>query len=132
MPVAAVKRLIEVQQGLDAVMARGNLAQALERITRGRGVDRRPPGRAEDRSTSMPKICWVLGLSLIWKRGSSLGSVESMTSSRPSSGVLLRSAAEADTELDSLVFLGIISSMQRGARSEKRRRECDRQRCGRD
>ena len=39
----------------------------------------------------MPKICWVFGLSLIWNRGSSLGSVESMTSSRPSSGVLLSS-----------------------------------------
>src|ERR1022692_1338945 len=39
----------------------------------------------------MPKICCVLALSLIWKRGSSLGSVESMTSTRPSSGVLLSS-----------------------------------------
>ncbi len=39
----------------------------------------------------MPKICCVFGLSVIWNRGSSLVSVESMTSNRPSSGVLLSS-----------------------------------------
>jgi hypothetical protein len=38
----------------------------------------------------MPKTCWLfaMSMSLIWKRGSLAASVESSSSSRPSSGPL--------------------------------------------
>src|SRR5262249_18951622 len=52
----------------------------------------------------MPKICCVVGLSLIWKRGSSIWSVESMRSNRPSSGVLLTSAPKLTRNTIPLLF----------------------------
>ena len=54
-------------------------------------------------STSIPKICWVLGLSLIWNRGSSFWSVERMTNSRPSSGVLESSGPKLTWKVSSLL-----------------------------
>ena len=90
-PIGAVKRLVLVQQGLDPVLAGRNLAQALDRITQRASASMTASCPGWSPSTSMPKICWVLGLSLIWNRGSSFGSVESMTSNRPSSGVSLSS-----------------------------------------
>src|SRR3989441_13329441 len=43
-------------------------------------------------STSIPKMSWVFGPSLIWNRGSAVVSVESISSARPSSGAALFAA----------------------------------------
>ena len=80
----------------------------------------------------MPKICWVLGLSLIWNRGSSLGSVESMTSSRPSSGVLLSSRPKLTRTWIPLSFWESSAALAQALARQNERGECDRQDAGRD
>ena len=48
--VTAMKRLIQVKNGLSPVLARRNQAKTLDRITQGRWSRSRPPGRPADRS----------------------------------------------------------------------------------
>src|SRR5271154_6814533 len=50
-------------------------------------------------STVTPKTICDLGVSLIWLRGSSEGSVESTSSTRPSSGCALRAAGKESEKL---------------------------------
>ena len=78
--VGAVEGLVAVEERLNAVGARRNVAPGSRPDSRGRRRRRRPPRRPSSPSTSMPKICCVFRIeSLICLRGSSFGSVESIS-----------------------------------------------------
>ena len=96
--VAAAERLVPVQQRLHRVRARGQLAQRLQRIAEDAGLEGRGARPGAQPSTSMPKACWLLGPSSIWKRGSWLSSLETSRSRRPSRGPAARPGATRTTK----------------------------------
>ena len=81
-------------------VAGGQVGEAVDGVAEDVGADRRPPRPGARPSTSMPKASWVFGPSLIWKRGSSLSSVDSSRSSRPSRVSRAQLFSEADVEAE--------------------------------
>ena len=90
-PVRAVERLVAVEDGLDEIRALRDAREALEGVAEDGRVEDDLLRRRRARSTSTPKICWVLRPTPTCIRGSSEPSVETMRRTRPSSGAALRS-----------------------------------------
>ena len=76
---------VHVQHRLHDVIARRHILQAARRIAPRARIHHRGLARASIPSTVTPNTICVRGVSLIWFRGSSLGSVESNSNTRPSS-----------------------------------------------
>ena len=88
LPIAAMEGRVLVQHRLHVIFARRHILQAAHRIApRTRIHHRACAGRHP--STVTPNTICVRGVSSIWLRGSSLGSVESTSNTRPSSACAL-------------------------------------------
>ena len=97
-PSAAVERRVLVQHRLHVILARRHILQTPDRIApRPASTTVACPGFHP--STFTPNTICVRGVSSIWLRGSSCGSVERTSNTRPSSACALKSLGN-ETEND--------------------------------